>query len=191
MGDVIASAWRRAQAQAVPAVAGAVAFAIGLVNLASALTPNIAWRGHLLLQVLPMRAVPLIHSVAVPVSVALIVSSFYLRRRRKRAWAAAFGLLVVLGALDLAKGLDVEEALLSWFGAGVLWRGRSAFVVEHDRVRGFRTLAAVMAASAATVALFVWLASGRHAEEVTVLHQTVDLFAFTHGSMAFHDELSW
>ena len=48
-----------------------------------------------------------------------------------------------------------------------------------------------MAASAATVALFVWLASGRHAEEVTVLHQTVDLFAFTHGSMAFHDELSW
>jgi lysyl-tRNA synthetase class 2 len=172
-------------------LAGAIAFAIGVVNLASALTPNIAWRGHLLLQVLPVRAIPLIHSVAVPASVALIVSSFYLRRRRKRAWAAAFGLLVVLGALDLAKGLDVEEALLSWLGAAVLWRGRHAFVVEHDRVRGSRTLAAALAVSGAAVAFLVWLASGRHAEEVTVLRQTMALFAFTHGSIAFHDELSW
>src|SRR5437867_386152 len=106
-----------------PALAGAVAFAIGIVNLVSALTPNVAWRGHLLLQVMPVRAVPLFHSVAVPASVALIVCSFYLRRRRRRAWAVAFALLVALGTLDLAKGLDFEEALLSWTGAALLWRG--------------------------------------------------------------------
>src|SRR5437867_11053569 len=86
-----------------PPLAGAIAFAIGVVNLVSALTPNLAWRGHLLLDVLPLPAVPLFHTVAVPASAALIVSAFYLRRRRRRAWAVAFGLLVALGVLDLAK----------------------------------------------------------------------------------------
>jgi lysyl-tRNA synthetase class 2 len=173
-----------------PAFAGAVAFAIGVVNLVSALTPNIAWRGHLLLQVLPVRAVPLFHSVAVPASVALIVCSFYLRRRRRRAWAVAVALLVALGTLDLAKGLDFEEALLSWTGAALLWRGRGAFSVEHGRFRDLRVPAAAIALSAASVSLLVWVASGR-GDDGFVLHQTVALFSFTDGSMAFRDELGW
>jgi len=173
-----------------PSLAGAIAFAIGLVNLASALTPNITWRGHLLLQVLPVRAVPLIHSAAVPASIALVVCSFYLRGRRKRAWALAFGLLVALGVLDLAKGFDFEEALLTWAAAAVLWRGRAAFCVEHERVRALRPLAAALALSVATVLLVVWTASG-HGDDGFVLHQTINLFAFTHGSMSFHDELGW
>jgi lysyl-tRNA synthetase class 2 len=181
-------------AEGLPFFAGAVAFAIGLVNLASALTPNIAWRGHLLLQVMPVRAVPLFHTVAIPASVALIVSSFYLRRRRRRAWAFAFGLLAALGVLDLAKGLDFEEALLSWGGAALLWAGRDTFAVEHDRVCRRSPIwpyAAGVAAAGATVAFLVWLASGRRAEEGTVLRQTIDLFAFTHGSMSFQGELGW
>jgi lysyl-tRNA synthetase class 2 len=173
-----------------PSFAGAIAFAIGLVNLASALTPNVAWRGHLLLQVMPVRAVPLIHSAAVPASIALVVCSFYLQGRRKRAWAIAFGLLVALGVLDVAKGFDFEEALLTWAGAALLWRGRDAFCVEHGRMRALRSLAAALALSAATVLLLVWTASG-HGDDGFVLHQTISLFAFTHGSMAFHDELSW
>jgi lysyl-tRNA synthetase, class II len=173
-----------------PALAGAVAFAIGVVNLVSALTPNIAWRGHLLLQVMPVRAVPLFHSVAVPASVALIVCSFYLRRRRRRAWAVAIGLLVGLGALDLAKGLDFEEALLSWTGAALLWRGRGTFSVEHGRFRDLRVPAAAVALSAASVLLLVWVASGR-GDDGFVLHQTVALFSFTDGAMAFRDELGW
>jgi lysyl-tRNA synthetase class 2 len=173
-----------------PWLAGAVAFAIGLVNLASALTPNIAWRGHLLLHVLPLRAVPLFHSVAVPASIALIVSAFYLRRRRRRAWAVAFGLLAALGALDLAKGLDFEEALVTWAGAAVLWHGRGEFCVAHRGFRGLRTLAAAIALPTASVFFLVWVASD-HGDDGFVLHQTIHLFSFTHGSMAFHDELSW
>src|SRR5439155_18089798 len=160
------------------------------VNLVSALTPNLAWRGHLLLDVLPLPAVPLFHTVAVPASAALIVSAFYLRRRRRRAWAVAFGLLVALGVLDLAKGLDFEEALLSWAGAAVLWSGRRAFCVQHGRLPGLRNLAAAIAVPVASVLLLVWVASGR-GDDGFVVHQTIDLFAFTHGSMAFHDELGW
>jgi len=173
-----------------PAFVGAIAFAIGLVNLASAVTPNLAWRGHLLLQVMPVRAVPLFHTVAVPASVALIVSAFYLRRRRRRAWAVAFGLIVGLGVLDLAKGLDIEEALVTWTGAAALWHGRDAFCVQHDRLRGLRTLAAAIAIPVLSVLLLVWVASD-HGDDGFVLHQTIHLFSFTHGSMAFHDELSW
>ena len=178
-------------ADGLPSLAGAVAFAIGVVNLASALTPNIAWRGHVLLQWLPVRSVPLFHSIAVPASVALIVASFYLRKRRRRAWAVTFGLLVMLGFLDILKGLDIEEALLSWGGAAALWWGRDTFYVEHERAGKYpplRVFAVAVATGAALVALLAWLASGRQAEPMTVLHQTLDLFTWTDSSPAYTDE---
>jgi lysyl-tRNA synthetase class 2 len=174
----------------VPALAAAATFAIGLVNLASALTPNVAWRGHLLLQAVPIDDVPLFHAFAAPLSVGLVVCSFALRRRRRRAWMLAFGLLVLLGALDVAKGLDVEEALVSWAGAALLWRARDAFSVEHEPVAGLRILGAAAGLSAAAVGLLVWLASGR-ADDGVVLHETVRLFAFTDSSSVLTDELAW
>jgi lysyl-tRNA synthetase, class II len=119
------------RAEGLPAVAAGVAFALGLVNLASALTPNIAWRHHLLLQVEPVEVVPVFHTLAVPLSVGLVVVAFYLRARRHRAWQLALGLLIVLGMVELLKGLDFEEALLSWSAAGLLWWGREAFYVRQ------------------------------------------------------------
>ena len=38
------------------------------------------------------------------------------------------GLLVVLGAIALLKGLDFEEAALSWAAAGLLWWGRGSLL---------------------------------------------------------------
>src|SRR5262245_36556849 len=78
--------------EGLPTLAAATALAVGAVNLASALTPNVAWRGHLLLQVEPVELVPLFHTLAVPASVALIVCAFYLGRRRHRAWQTALAL---------------------------------------------------------------------------------------------------
>jgi hypothetical protein len=49
-----------------PNLAAFVALAVGVVNLASALTPNIAWRHHLLLHVTPVQAVPLFHTLRSP-----------------------------------------------------------------------------------------------------------------------------
>jgi lysyl-tRNA synthetase class 2 len=119
------------RAEDLPTLAAAVAFAVGLVNLASALTPNIAWRHHLLLQLEPVEVVPVFHTLAVPLSVALVVVAFYLRARRHRAWQLALGLLLVLGAVALLKGLDFEEAALSWGAAALLWWGRDAFYVRQ------------------------------------------------------------
>jgi lysyl-tRNA synthetase, class II len=181
-------------ADGLPTLAGAVAFATGVVNLVSALTPNIAWRHHLLLQLEPVRTVPILHTLAVPASVALVVTAFSLRGRRRRAWQVAFALLVVLGFLNVFKGLDFEEALLSWAGAAFLWWGRESFVVRHERLRWGSWLPLVgagIATVASISAVLVWLASGGTASPLQVGVNTLDLLGWTHGSVAFHDELSW
>jgi lysyl-tRNA synthetase class 2 len=175
-------------------LAGAAAFIIGIVNLGSALTPNIAWRHHLLLRVEPVRAVPLLHTLAVPASVALVVTAFYLRGRRRRAWHVALLLLVVLGALNVFKGLDLEEAALSWGGAALLWWGRDSFVVRHDRLEWRSPLLLLVAALSGVVlvaASLVWVGSGGGASPMQVVLNTLDLFGWTGGSVVFHDDLTW
>jgi lysyl-tRNA synthetase class 2 len=157
------------RAEGLPALAGAVAFAVGLVNLVSALTPNVAWRHHLLLHLEPVEAVPLFHTLAVPASVTLVVCAFYLRARRHRAWQAALALLIVLGALELLKGLDFEEALLSWGAAVLLWWGRASFYVRHERLRLSPALLGLAAAVAGGGSMLAW----------------------TGGTAQLHDELAW
>jgi lysyl-tRNA synthetase class 2 len=177
-----------------PNLTAFVALVVGIVNCASALTPNIAWRHHLLLHVEPVEAVPLFHTLAIPASAGLVVTAYYLRRRRVRAWQTAFALLLLLGALDLAKGLDFEEAAVSWSAAAVLWWGRDAFYVRHAPL-GRRSLlwvlavATVVATAAASV--LVWVAAGSSHTSFLAIRQMVDLLAWRKGSIAFHDELGW
>ena len=57
-----------------PGFAAAAALITGFVNVCSALTPNVSWRGHLLLQVEPVTALPVFHALALPASAALIVT---------------------------------------------------------------------------------------------------------------------
>src|SRR6266566_950717 len=82
----------------------------GLVNLASAVTPNIGWRDHLLMRFAPFEALRLSHAAAVPASLLLFVTAPYLWRKREGALRLAIVLLIALGVLNLLKGLDVEEA---------------------------------------------------------------------------------
>src|SRR5438270_12511869 len=93
-----------------PAVAAVAAALVGLVNIASALTPNVHWRGHLLLELEPVQAMRLFHALALPSGAALLLVAPYLKGRRRRAWQLAIVLMVALGAFDLLKGLDFEEA---------------------------------------------------------------------------------
>jgi lysyl-tRNA synthetase, class II len=178
-------------ADGLPSLAGAVAFAIGVVNLASAVTPNVRWRGHLLLQLVPLREVPLFHAFAVPASLGLIVTATYLRRRRQRALHVAIALLLALGVLDVLKGLDVEEALLSWAGAALLWWGRSAFVVRPGKLsrRAILLLAGVTSIAVALTAELVWVAAGGTGTPDEIAKQTLDLFTWREGAIGFRDEM--
>jgi lysyl-tRNA synthetase, class II len=177
-----------------PTLAAGIALATGLMNLVSTLTPNVAWRGRLLLRLEPVESIPVFHTLALPASVALIVAALYLGQRRRRAWQIATLLLVVLGALNLLKGLDFEEALLSWAGAAFLWSGRDAFWVRHDRV-GLRSslwqLLCVAATGAVGVALAVWLSQPTRPDDEVVMRETGDLLLWQHGPLTLGSELAW
>jgi lysyl-tRNA synthetase class 2 len=169
-----------------------VAAIVAIVNLASALTPNVAWRGNLLLQLEPADEVPLFHALAVPASAGLLVIAFQLGRRRARAQVLAIGLLGVLAVLNLLKGLDYEEASLSLAVAGLLWWARDAFRVRHDPVRprgAFAVAAGLLALSVAVAAAAAIVAAPAGAGWGVLSRETADLVLWTDGPIGFHGAL--
>ncbi|HEY8639686.1 MAG TPA: hypothetical protein VIL53_04185, partial [Solirubrobacterales bacterium] len=117
------------RADPLPLLLAGIAAAIGLVNLLSAVTPNVHWRNHLLLKLAPIQELRVFHSLVIPASIALLVCAFYLYRRRLRALQLALALLIALAALNLLKGLDFEEGVGDLLAAAVLWLGRGSFYV--------------------------------------------------------------
>ena len=117
-----------------PRVAAALTALVGAVNIASALTPDIRWRGHLLLRVEALHTIEVFHALALPAGAALLLVAPYLLKRRRRAQQAAFALLVMIGVVNVLKGLDFEEALVGWGVAAMLYGGRRRFNVEHEPI---------------------------------------------------------
>jgi lysyl-tRNA synthetase class 2 len=180
------------RAAALPKLAAIAALLAGLVNLASAVTPNIAWRDHVLLQITPFAALRLSHAAAVPGSLILLVTAPYLWRRRQVALRLALVLLVGLGVLDLLKGLDLEEAAVSFGVAGLLWLGRASFCVQHDAVtlRSAMRRAPLLALSGLLLCAFtVWLAAPESASLSAVARETYDSLLWQPGPLDFRDEL--
>jgi lysyl-tRNA synthetase class 2 len=182
-----------------PRLAAPLAAFVGLVNVASALTPNIRWRGRLLLQVEPVEAIRIFHAAALPVGMALLLVSPYLLKRRRRAWQAAIVLMVALGALNLAKGLDFEEALVTWVAAGILLAGRPAFAVRHDPVTLRSAVWRVPLLGAVAIlitAVAAWI-SLHQPSSSSVLRETWDLLTWQAGPLhferhrAFHHLFAW
>lgn len=180
------------RADPLPKLAAIAASLAGLVNLASAVTPNIAWRNHVLLQVEPFEALKLSHAAAIPTSMLLLVTAPYLWRRRQGALRLALVLLLGLTVLDLLKGLDVEAAAGSAAAATVLWLGRRSFCVRHDPVTLRAALQRVPLLACASVllcGLAVWIAAPESASLVTIARATGDALLWQVGPLDFHDEL--
>jgi lysyl-tRNA synthetase class 2 len=180
------------RADPLPQVAALTAGLAGLVNLASAATPNLAWRNHLLLQVEPFEALKLSHAAAIPASMLLLVTAPYLWRRRQGALRLALVLLLGLTALDLLKGLDVEAAAGSVGAAVVLWLGRHSFCVRHDpdTLRAaLRRVPLLAAASLLLCGLAMWIAAPESAGFGTILRATGDALLWQVGPLDFHREL--
>ena len=179
-----------------PTIAGWLTALVGLLNVASALTPNLAERARLLLHIEDSEFVPLAHALALSAGVALLVLAVYLGRRRRRALVLAVAVLLAAGLLNLVKGLDVEEAAINWGVAAFLIWGRRAFYVRHDlgvgealRAAPFlvglafaASLVAVYAASASVTPRFGFGAA---------LRESLDLLLLTSGPLRFHGHFAW
>jgi lysyl-tRNA synthetase, class II len=170
-----------------PALAALAATLVGLVNIASALTPNIRWRGHLLMNFEPVQAIRLFHALALPAGAALLLVAPYLLRRRHRAWQAAVVLMLALGLFDLLKGLDFEETAITWGVAIAMLASRRAFRVRHDpitlRSSTWRVpLLGLFGLGCA--ALVTWASQGRPSAG-SVLRETLDLLRWQPGPLHF------
>jgi lysyl-tRNA synthetase class 2 len=180
-----------------PALSGRLAMLVGVVNVASALTPDVGARARLLRQTVP-DPVPLIaHAFALSAGMALVVLGFYLGRRRRRAWWAAIGVLLAAGAVNLLKGLDVEEALASWALAAIVFWGRDAFYVR-DRASDFLTagkrIAIIGVGSLVTIGLALvaashWGSPALHASRVP--GELAAPLTLSAGPIRYRDPFDW
>ncbi len=161
--------------------------------MASTLTPNIRWRGHLLLEYEPVQAMRLFHALALPAGAALLLVAPYLAKRRRRAFNVAIALMVALGAFDLLKGLDFEETAITWGAAAILMLGSGAFRVRHEPIRpGSRVWRVPLASLAGlgVAALSIWAAQG-HPSWQAIVHETGDLLIYGSGPMHFRNAAAW
>ncbi len=176
----------------VAVAAAVIAAATALASLLSALTPDMAWRGHVVKDMGLVQLAAVFHAAVVPLATALLLASYYLWRRRRRAFAIAFVLLIAIGVFNVLKGLDVEEALLAWIGAGVLWWGRGAFTVEPGPFKLGPSIATAAAALTVTVAVtFVaaWSAAKGRPDLGLVARASGDMFLWQDPPMRISDNL--
>jgi hypothetical protein len=136
----------------VPRLAAAVAVVAGVVNLVSALLPAERDRLHLLAMMVP-GVVSRGATVAVAAAgVGLLLLAGGLRRRHRAAWLAMVGLLAGSAVLHVVKGLDVEEALIEAFLAGLLGGQADSFPGRADRGERPGVLGPALTVAVATLA---------------------------------------
>jgi lysylphosphatidylglycerol synthetase-like protein (DUF2156 family) len=105
---------------------------VGTIGIASALTPELADSVDLVHALLPPGLPGAARIAALAFGLALVWLSRSLARRRRRAWQLAVALVVGISIAHLAKGLDVEEAVLSLLLLAALVRFRARFDVPGD-----------------------------------------------------------
>jgi lysyl-tRNA synthetase class 2 len=177
----------------IPAVAALATAAVGVVDLLSAVTPNVRWRGRELLHFEPLSVMRNAHALAVPASVALILTAYYLYRRRSGALHVAVGLLVALAVFNLLKGLDLEETALTLGCAALLLASRRSFTVRHEpgTFRSAVLLVPLLAVATFVAALaVVGMAAPSGASTGAILRETGDLLLWQPGPFGFRDELA-
>src|SRR5437763_1572660 len=165
------------RADPLPLLVAIAAATIAVVDLLSALTPNVRWRGHLLLKIEAVQELRLFHALAIPVAVFLLVSAYYLYRRRLRALQLAIALLVALALFNIFKGLDFEEAAGDFALATILWLGRRSFYVQHEPLdrRAGLLRAPLVAVGGVVISFILVLVAARGVSFSLLVRETGDL----------------
>ncbi|MEH2143702.1 phosphatidylglycerol lysyltransferase domain-containing protein [Nostoc sp.] len=140
---------------------------VGVINLLSAVTPNLYGRNHWLKEFLPFEIRASGHIFAALTGFVLLTLATNLLRRKRIAWLLTIGLLVISIFSHLLKGLDYEESLLS----GVLllqliWM-RHFFTAKSDRpsiARGVRVLIGALLFTLAYGTVGFYLLDGKFSE---------------------------
>ena len=98
--------------------------ASGLLNLYSLIQPPLSARLALLYHLFPLEFVQLSRFLTLVLGFALVISSFNIFRRKRRAFQAVMVLAVLSIVFHLTKGVDYEEASVSFVLLVLLVEGR-------------------------------------------------------------------
>lgn len=124
-------------------IASTLTALVGIVNLLSAVTPNLPKRTELLEQFIPFEIRASSHFLAAITGFILLTLAANLLRRKRVAWLLTVGLLILSITLHLLKGLDYEESLLAVILLVQLILMRRLFTAQSDRpsiAQGIRVL---------------------------------------------------
>jgi lysyl-tRNA synthetase class 2 len=131
---------------------------VGLISIASSLTPELASRVDVVSGVLPPGVPGAARLVALAFGIALVLLARSLARRRRRAWQLSLLLVAGVSLAHIAKGLDVEEATFGLLLQLALIRYHKRFDVPGDPA-AWRPLAATGSALAAGGAVTAFFAT--------------------------------
>jgi lysylphosphatidylglycerol synthetase-like protein (DUF2156 family) len=112
-----------------PRVLAALLALVGLLDIGSALTPEVRPRIELLQELIGVQTVRFSQTATVLAGVCALMLAQSLARRNRRALWMALAALVSSALLNLLKGIDFEEATFCLFVAWLLWKARKDFVV--------------------------------------------------------------
>jgi lysyl-tRNA synthetase class 2 len=136
-----------------PLVLSSLVAVAGILDIASAVTPELAERMKLVEHFAPNVVSGVASALIVPTGLALIVLARGLKRRRRRAWQLTVALVLAAAVLHLLKGLDYEEASVSTALALALVARRHDFDGSGDPATRAEIL---LRALLYTVAIFVY-----------------------------------
>ncbi|MEN3358881.1 MAG: lysyl-tRNA synthetase, class [Mycobacteriales bacterium] len=122
----------RPTASRTASVVATLTWLLGVLTVASALLPGDRGRLRALTHIVPVPASAIATGGAAALGVLLLYLAGGLRRRKRRAWQVAVAVTVVVAALHLLRGLDVEEATASVGVLAVLLWSRREFYAEGD-----------------------------------------------------------
>lgn len=140
---------------------------VGLVNLLSAVTPNLYERNHWLREFLPFEIRATGHIFAALTGFILLALATNLLRRKRVAWLITISLLIISIFSHLLKGWDYEESLLSAVLLIQLILMRHEFTAQSDRpsiARGFRVLIGALLFTLAYGTIGFYLLDGKFSE---------------------------
>src|SRR5665213_1751745 len=124
---------------------------VGVIGIASALTPEMRDRFQIVGGVLPPGGIAAARVGALAFGIALVWLSLSLARRRHRAWQLAVLVVIASAVAHMAKGLDFEESTASLVLLVALVRYRRRFDVpgEPGAARPLLGVACTLAAAVA------------------------------------------
>lgn len=143
MSHPVSSEPRSSNGRIIVNLVALLALASGILNLASVARPFPLMRVAQIEDLMPAGTVHLSRFVTMLAGVALVVVSFNIRKRKRRAYNTVLVMLVLSCVFHVAKGLDFREAIISFASLAALLPVRKYFTVRSGRPGLGATLAGV------------------------------------------------